>query len=170
MKKILSWIWIPFAAIAGFFLGFFVRQPKINKLKKQVLSLQKQLNSLQTKMIGYQESFDDLYIQYKGLKVLQLKKKAEYEGKLKDNLVLQYGMKAYLELLLDTVKKSRKLTDEEFAFYRAFDDVIEGKQVGKNSFSKIKEYVLSQYKHDINALKPCDCELIWQSIREYKAS
>ena len=34
MKKILSWIWIPIAALAGFFIGFFVRQPKINKLKK----------------------------------------------------------------------------------------------------------------------------------------
>lgn len=167
MKKILSWIWIPFAAIAGFFIGFFVRQPKINKLKKQVLSLQKQLGNLQSKMIGYQESFDDLFIQYKGLKVLQLKKKAEYEGKLKDNLILQYGMKAYLEMLLDTVKNSRKLTSDEFTFYRAFDDVIEGKQVGTSAFSKIKDYVASKYKREINALTPCDCSFEFQKLQEY---
>ena len=170
MKKILSWIWIPIAALAGFFIGFFVRQPKINKLKSQVISLQKQLGNLQNKMIGYQDSFDNLYIQYKGLKVLQLKKKAEYEGKLKDNLILQYGMKAYLEMLLDTVKKSRKLTAEEFAFYRAFDDVIEGKQVGTNAFLKIKEYVLSKYKREVSALTPCDCSAEFQQLQEYQSA
>ena len=170
MKKILSWIWIPFAALAGFFLGFFIRQPKINKLKKQVVSLQKQLTSLQNKMIGYQEAFDDLFVQYKGLKVLQLKKKAEYEGRLKDNLVLQYGMKAYLEMLLDTVKQTRKLSSEEFTFYRAFDDVIEGKSIGTSTFSKIKGYVISKYKHEINALKPCDCEAVWQAVQAFKVS
>ena len=67
MKKILSWIWIPIAALAVFFTGFFVRQPKINKLKNQVISLQKQLGNLQNKMIGYQDSFDNLYIQCNGL-------------------------------------------------------------------------------------------------------
>ena len=170
MKKILSWIWIPIAALTVFFIGFFVRQPKINKLKSQVISLQKQLGNLQNKMIGYQDSFDNLYIQYKGLKVLELKKKAEYEGKLKDNLILQYGIKAYLEMLLDTVKKSRKLTSEEFAFYRAFDDVIEGKQVGTNAFLKIKEYVLSKYKREVNALTPCDCSIEFQKLQEYRSA
>ena len=139
-----------------------------------MISLQKQLGNLQSKIIGYQNSFDSLYIQYKvqykGLKLLQLKKKAEYEGKLKDNLVLQYGMKAYLEMLLDTVKKSRKLTSEEFAFYRAFDDVIEGKQVGTNAFLKIKEYVLSKYKREVSTLTPCDCSAEFQQLQEYQSA
>lgn len=168
MKKILRWIWIPFAALAGFFLGFFIRQPKINKLKKQVSTLQNQLTTLQNKIIGYQESFDSLFVQYKGLKVLQLKKKAEYEGKLKDNLVLQYGMKDYLTMLLDTVKTERKLTSDELSFYKAFDDVIEGKKIGASTLSKIKTYVLEHHKHEINALKQCDCSDAFQRIQSFK--
>ena len=56
-------------------------------------------------MIGYQTSFDNLLLQYKGLKVMQLKKKAEMKGMLEENIVLHYGMKAYMNLLLNRVKK-----------------------------------------------------------------
>ena len=168
MKKILSWIWIPLAAIFGFFAGFFVRQPKINRLKKQIETLQKNLVAIQSKMENYQNSFDNLLIHYKGLKVLQLKQKAEYENKLKDNLILQYGIKDFLALLLDTVKNERKLNSEELAFYKAFDDVIEGKQVDKTTFSTIKTYVINNHKREINALKPCDCNIEFEMIQNYK--
>jgi len=168
MKKVLNWIVGPLLFIVGLFVGCFARQPKINKLKKQITVLQKQLTTLQDRMMGYQEKFDNLLVQYKGIKVLQLKKKAECEGKLKDNLVLQYGMKEYLTLLLDTVKEKRKFTDEEFVFYKAFDDVIEGKEVNKKDFIRIKEYVLSKHKSEIEALNPCNCMVEFQKISEYQ--
>ena len=170
MKKLLGLIWAPLLAIGAFFAGFLIRQPKINKLKKQIVVLQTQIESIQDKMIGYQESFDNLLVQYKGLKVLQLRKKAEYEGKLKDNLVLQYGMKDYLNLLIDSVKHNRKLSSIELSFYQAFDDILEGKQVGASDFAKIKKYVLEKHSGEISALKPCDCTYEFRKIQEYRAS
>ncbi|MDD2493090.1 MAG: hypothetical protein PHD85_01595 [Bacilli bacterium] len=104
---------MPLTLLIGFFTGFLVRQPKINKLKKQIETLQKQLSSLQDKMLGYQTLVDNLLLQYKGLKVMQLKKKAEMKGMLEENFVLQYGMKAYLNLLLNRVKNNKKLDEEE---------------------------------------------------------
>lgn len=168
MKKILYWIWIPLATFFGVFVGFFIRQPKVNKLKKQIEALQKNLTSIQSMLESYQNAFDDLFIRYKGLKVLQLKQKAEYENKLKDNLILQYGMKDYLTLLFDTVKNSRKLELDEITFYKTFDNVIEGKQIDKKMFSKIKTYVMDNHKREINSLKQCDCEVEFEMIEKYK--
>lgn len=170
MKKFLKIIIVPLVAIASFFTGFFVRQPKINKLRKQIEIMQKQLDFIQNRMSEYQKNYDNLLIQYKGLKVLQLKKKAEYEGKLKDNLVLQYGMKDYLNLLFDVVKKDRKLTDEENIFYKSFDNVIEGKKVGKIAFENIKEYVMKKHKREINELKICDCTKEYKKLEIYNKS
>lgn len=167
MKKLLNWIWIPLAAIGGLFAGMMIRQPKINKLKKQVLSLQKQLSNLQDRMVGYQESFDNLLLQYKGLKVLQLKKRAEMKGKLEENLVLQYGMKAYLSLLLEKIKNGKKMEKDELSFYKAFDDVIEGKSLSSNQLSVVKDYVMSKYRGQINSLVVCDCSNEFKKIEEY---
>ncbi len=167
MKKVIGWLLLPLTLLIGFFTGFLVRQPKINKLKKQIETLQKQLSSLQDKMVGYQTSFDNLLLQYKGLKVMQLKKKAEMKGMLEENLVLQYGMKAYLNLLLNRVKNNKKLDEEELAFYKSFDNVIEGKKVSKNEFKTIKSYVISRYRTEIQSLANCDCSLEFKMLEEY---
>lgn len=168
MKKILNWVTGGFLVVGGFFIGVLVRQPRINKLKKQIKILQKQLAALQDKMIGYQEAFDALLIQYKGLKVLQLKKRAECEGKLKDNLILQYGMKDYLTLLFDIVKNGRKLSKEEIVFFESFENVIEGKEISEKTFMKIKEFVITRHKNEIAALEHCNCSLEFQRIQEYR--
>ena len=99
MKKGFKIVFFPLIAIGGFFAGGLIRQPGINKLRKQVQLLQSDNKKLQKSIKRYQDSFDDLYLQYKGLKVLELKNKIEYKDKLKNNLVLQYGIKDYLELL-----------------------------------------------------------------------
>ena len=155
MKKIIKILLFPLIALGGFFAGFLVRQPGINKLRKQAQLLQNDNEKLQNCLKKHQDSFDDLYLQYKGLKVLELKNKAEYKDKLKNNLVLQYGIKDYLELLYDVTKKERKLTNEECIFYNSFDGVIEGKNIGNRNFEKIKEYVMNNHEKEINELKKC---------------
>lgn len=167
MKKVIEWLLLTLILLIVFFTGFLVRQPKINKLKKQIETLQKQLSSLQDKMVGYQTSFDNLLLQYKGLKVIQLKKKAEMKGLLEENLVLQYGMKAYLNLLLNRVKNDKKLDKEELAFYNAFDSVIEGKKVSTNEFKTVKSYVISRYHTEIQSLTNCDFSLEFKMLEEY---
>ena len=154
--------------ICSFLVGFFVRQPSVNKLKKQVKIMQKEIENLQSAMKGYQDVYSDMYVQYKKLKVIQIKQKAEIEGKLKDNLILQYGLKDYLTLLFDVVKKERKLSRIENIFYKSFDSVIEGKKVGKKEFENIKEYVLEKHKKEINSLKICDCTEEYEKLEKYK--
>lgn len=168
MKKVIGWLLLPLTLLVGFFTGFLVRQPKINKLKKQIETLQKQLSTLQDKMIGYQTSFDNLLLQYKGLKVMQLKKKAEMKVMLEENLVLQYGMKAYINLLLDRVKNGKKLEDSELAFYKSFDNVIEGKKIGHSDLETIKKYVLTKYRGQISSLVACDCSAEFKKLEDYK--
>ena len=155
IKKGFKIIIFPLIAIGGFFTGFLIRQPSINKLRKKVQLLQSDNQKLQNCLKKYQDSFDDLYLQYKGLKVLELKNKAEQKDKLKNNLVLQYGIKDYLELLFDVTKNERKLTNEECIFYKSFDGVIEGKNISDRNFEKIKEYVMSNHRKEINELKKC---------------
>ena len=168
MKDILKKVLMILALIASFFAGFFVRQPSINKLKKQVKIMQKEMANLQNAMKGYQDVYSDLYVQYKKIKVIQIKQKAEMEGKLKDNLILQYGMKDYLNLLFDVVKKERKLSEKENVFYKSFDNVIEGKKVSNKAFENIKEYVLETHKKEINNLKICDCSKEYEKLEQYK--
>lgn len=168
MNKVFKWLLLPFTLLAGVFAGIMIRQPKINKLKKQVSTLQKQLSTLQDKMIGYQESFDNLLLQYKGLKVLQLKKKSEMKGQLEENLVLQYGMKAYINLLLERVKNGKKLEDNELSFYKSFDNVIEGKKIGHSDLETIKKYVLTKYRGQISSLVACDCSAEFKKLEDYK--
>lgn len=47
----------------------------------------------------------------------------------------------------------RKLTNEEFIFYKSFDVVIEGKNISDINFEKIKEYVMCNHGKEINELK-----------------
>jgi hypothetical protein len=155
MKKGFKIILFPLIAIAGLFTGFLIRQPGINKLRKQAQLLQSDNEKLQNCLKRHQDTFDDLYLQYKGLKVMELKNKAEYKDKLKNNLVLQYSIKDYLELLFDVTKNERKLTNEECIFYKAFDGVIEGKKINNRNFEIIKEYVISNHGKEINDLKKC---------------
>ena len=169
MNKVFKWLLLPFTLIAGVFAGIMIRQPKINKLKKAVSTLQKQLATLQDKMIGYQKSFDNLLLQYKGLKVMQLKKKADMKGKIEENLILQYGMKAYINLLLDGVKNGKKLENNELLFYKSFDNVIEGKKIWQKDLENIKSFVVSKYRGKIQSLMPCECSAEFKKLEEYGA-
>ena len=170
MNKIIKWLGYGLIGAGGIVTGLLARQPKINKLTKQVKTLQQQLSTLQEKMHAYQDSFDNLLIKYKGLKILQLKKKAEYHDKLKDNLMLQYGIKDYIIILFESSKNQRKLTNLEKVFYKSFDDVIEGKELGESTFANIKKYVLNNHENEITALKPCDYTYELQLIQDYKGA
>ena len=170
MKKGEGWLIAVIGVVSGFIgygIGKLTDQKKINALREQIAVLQDGLSSLQYQMMDYQRQFDNLYLQYKGLKLLQLHKKAEYEGALRSNLVLQYGMKDYLSLLIDAITGQKKLTKEETNFLKAFDDVIEGKRVTAGTFSQIKDHITSKYNREIKLLIQCDCTPEFRRIYEY---
>ena len=167
MKKILRFIFVPFIFIGGLFTGVILRQPSVNKLKKQIIMLQKKNETFQQYMSEYHSRFDDIYVKYKSLKIMELKRKAEYEGKLKDNLVLQYGMKDYFEMLFNAVKDKNKLDEAEYDFYKSFDNVIEGKDLKENDFVVIKNFVMRKHKKEINELRKCDIEDEYKKLSDF---
>jgi hypothetical protein len=99
MKKFVFWILGCLLTIGTFLLGFLIRQPKINKLKKQVVILQKDNNILLDLCQSKQAEFRELLVQHKALKALNFRKKTASKEKLKENLILQYALRNYLELL-----------------------------------------------------------------------
>ena len=101
-------------------------------------------------------------------KLIQLKKKAEYENHLKDNLVLQYGIKDYINLLFEKTNNSAEFRQNEIDYFYAFDNAIEGKEVSPNTFLKIKEYILDNHQKEVDSLRLCDCSEEFKKLEDYK--
>jgi hypothetical protein len=66
-----------FGGLAIFFAGFFVRQPKINKLKKQIAQLQKEIKRLEALREEQNNTINRLLINYKSLKLFDFAKRSK---------------------------------------------------------------------------------------------
>ena len=168
MKKLVSIIAVALALLAGFFVGFFVRQPKINKLKAQIKRLQSEIIKLQALRDKQNETISRLLLDYKSLKVFSFSKRSKAKDNIKAELILQYGAKEYLQLLLDRANTKRKFSNEEKVFFNAFDGVIEGKKVPDNDLNKIKAYILNKYRKEIEKLISCDYNEQITEIEKFK--
>lgn len=168
MKKLVSIIAFALALLAGFFVGFFVRQPKINKLKAQIKRLQSEIIKLQALRDKQNETISRLLLDYKSLKVFSFSKRSKAKDNIKAELILQYGAKEYLQLLLDRANTKRKFSNEEKVFFNAFDGVIEGKKVPDNDLNKIKAYILNKYRKEIEKLISCDYNEQITEIEKFK--
>lgn len=166
MNKLKDWICVILATFAGFFACFLIMQPKVNKLKKQVAVLQENNAQLLARCNHLQEEFRELLVQHKALKALQFKKKADSKGRLQENLMMQYAIRDYLELLLKRVKTQQKFDNGEKTFYKAFEGVIEGAPLSGTDKAHVKEYVLAHHKGEIDALRECDFTLTLQALNE----
>lgn len=156
MKKTLYWIVGGLIAFSTFLLGFLIRQPQINKLKKQVELLQKDNSKLITLIENKQAEFKELLVQHKALKALQHRKKAATKELIAENLVMQYAIREYLSLLLKRVKYDQELTKEEILFFDSFEKVIDGKKLSTADKVKIRDHIMTQYPAEIKKLMPCE--------------
>lgn len=168
MKKLMSYIVVALALLAGFFVGFFVRQPKINKLKAQIKHLQSEIIKLQALRDKQNETINRLLFDYKSLKVFSFSKRSKAKENIKEELALQYGAKEYLQLLLDRANTKRNFTNEEKVFYNAFDGVIDGKKVSDKDLERIKAYIFNKYRKEIEKLIPCDYNELITEIEKFK--
>ena len=142
MKKALYWIVGGLIAVFSFLLGFLIRQPQINKLKKQVELLQKDNSKLIALIENKQNEFKELLVQHKALKALQHRKRVASKELLAENLVMQYAIREYLSLLLKRVKYEQELTKEEILFFDSFEKVIDGKKLSTADKVKIRDHAL----------------------------
>ena len=164
MNKLFYWIWGVLIALFGFLFGFLIRQPKINKLKKQIERLHDDIGRLQKLCQNQQDNFKNLLIQHKALKALSFRKKAASKEKLKENLILQYAIRDYLELLLKRVKCNQELSKVEIAFLKASEKIIDGKTLSTSDKVKIKDFTLNRHSTEINNLQECDYTMVFQEL------
>ena len=165
MKKLVYWILGGLLAAGSFLFGFLIRQPKINKLKKQMELLQKDSSRLQELCQSQQDDFRNLLLQHKALKAFNFRKKANSKDKLQENLILQYAIRDYLELLVKRVKHEQELSKDEITFFNASENVIEGKKLTTNNKVKIRDFVLERHSTDIKGLQECDYTPILQKMK-----
>lgn len=142
--------------IGGTILGALLRQPEINKLKKQVRKLQKEIERLQINQRAQDEQIKELIIKYKALKIFQFRKKKEGRENIRGLLLYQYGTYDYLDLLIGTVKGEKEMKREDILFYNMFDKVIEGKSISEKEKAAIKEYVMNKHWFEISMMKTYD--------------
>ena len=156
MKKLYFWILSALLAVAAFFSGFFLRQPKINKLKKQFELMQKDINKLETLRLKQKEDFQELLIQHKSLKAINFKKRAIAKEKMRGNLIEQYALKEYIDLLILRVREHKELSKEELMFFNAYEKAMNSGKTSSAIQVKVQNYITSKYETEIKKLKECD--------------
>lgn len=156
MKKLYFWILSALLAVAAFFGGFFFRQPKINKLKKQVELMQKDISKLESLRLKQKEDFQELLIQHKSLKAINFKKRAIAKEKIRGNLIEQYALKEYIDLLILRVREHRELSKEELMFFNAYEKAMNSGKTSSATQVKVQNYITSKYEAEIKKLKECD--------------
>lgn len=156
MKKLIYAIIAALIAIGSFLTGFLIRQPKINKLKKQIEMLQQDNSKLLNLIEESRQKYQELLIQHKALKALQFRKKSALKEHITETLVMQYAIKEYLTLLLKSGKYNNELEKSEIIFFNAFEKFIDGKKVSTSDKVKIRDYITEKYKTEIKHLKECE--------------
>lgn len=158
------------ALVGGTILGSLFRQPQVNRLKKQIKRLQDGYEDIEKLYLSYNDTFNDILIQYKGMKALELKKKAETKKKLTECLIYQYGTKDYLNILFDMIKKDKKISSNERDFFFSFDAVIEGRDISKKDMEIIKNFIESQHENEIKNMIPCDCNFEFKELNDFNVN
>jgi len=167
MKKLSYLILGALLAIAAFLFGFLIRQPKIDKLKKQIKLLQKECIRLQELCQSQKDDFRNLLVQHKALKAFSFKKRAVSKDKLKESLILQYAIKDYLELLFKRVQYEQELSKDEIIFFNVSENLIEGKKLSVSDKIKIRDFIFERHSIAIKKLQECDYTLIFQKLSGY---
>ncbi|MBQ9979342.1 MAG: LapA family protein [Clostridia bacterium] len=159
MKKdnLLMSILLALFTFLGVIFGLLLMQPKINKLRKQVKNLQENTERLLELERKHNNDFANLLLQYKGLKALQIKKKTEMKEKMRETLVLEYGLKEYLDILYKRVKEKVELSQDEIKFYKSYDNVVEGNKLSRSDMEHIRKFIIDKYAINIDKLIECDC-------------
>lgn len=134
------------AFFTGFTSGVLVRQPEINRLRKQVKQLQK-TNSKLNKMIEEQyRQVEKLRYQNKTLYFYQLIEKHKNKAMYRGELLKLYAIKEYLDLLYIQLVSEKDMDENEIKFFEAFDVFIENqRKISDKDMEYVKKYIISKY-------------------------
>ncbi len=142
----------------GAVLGFALRQPEINRLKKQVRELQRDNSKLRKIMCEQQEAYENLLVAYGELKFYQLIEKRKLKQNMRGQLLLGYEYKEYVDLLLKVVQDNgdENLTDRQKAFFELCTQWLEEGELSGKERKAMDSYIMSKYKKEILRRKNID--------------
>lgn len=139
------------SAGGGTILGCAIRQPEINRLKRQVRDLQKDNTRIKQLMRQQQENLEQLMIEYSKLKFYQILDKANVKRDVRGQICQGYVYKEYVDLLTKVVREGgdENLSEEQKGFLELCTEWIEGKGFGNEKEKKINGYIMKKYKKEI---------------------
>lgn len=151
------------SGLGGFIIGALSRQPGINKLRKQITKLQREVILLEELCAEQSKQIRELLFKYKILKIYQFTARHEAKNGIRGVLIYQYGVKDYLELLIKSANGEKEMDKADILFYNIFDKIIEGKKVSLREKDTVKKYISYKHKWGLWRMKECDLN---QTIEE----
>lgn len=137
--------------VAGFVAGALSRQPEINELKKQVKSLQKEVERLQNIITVQNSQIRELKIRYTALKGWQFIERNRQRGYIRGSLMYGYALKEYLGMLIEADENNKvELNTIEIEFYNAFGTILNKGEITEKNRNVVIEYVKDKYGAEIN--------------------
>lgn len=149
-------LWIFLLSAPGFVMvGGAIRQPEINRLKKQVRDLQNENSKLMRDMKKQQEDVETLLIGYSQMKFYQVLNKSRQKQHIREEILLEYQSKEYIDLLVKVVNAggNEKLSEEQKQYFELCTRLMEGKYIGEENEKAMKGYILKKYKKEIRTMK-----------------
>lgn len=139
-------------AAGGAIVGALSRQPEVNRLKKQVKTLQAEVERLHKLIDEQDRQIKSLKMQVSGLKGYQ---RIQALGRTKGAVMQQYAFKEYIDLCCEQAK-DKIITEKEKTFFNIYENMINGIEVNVEAKVFLKEYLFNRYGHQIEKLITLD--------------
>ncbi len=154
---------------AGSFIeGIFRRQPKVEDLRKQVISFQDSLDQLEAVFQQQANETDLLVMHYNNLKFYQVFQRNTMRGRIQDELVCQYAALDYLTILINAAESGAKLSRDDLDFYRTYCKMFADGQIDAEELRTLQPIMRARHKNEIDSLQRCSLDHILNRIRSYK--
>lgn len=154
-NNIKAWLIGICGLVAVFFIGLFIRQPKINKLRKEkevLINNNQRLGEFSEKVI---RKYDDLKNRYNESEILNLKLNKKLKEELKYNLFIQYCLYEFNRCIDERLNSGAELTKDELVFLNRMKKILKKEDylTNEDSFIKVQLYVFNKYGNKINKLE-----------------
>lgn len=154
--------------VGSFIEDIFGRQPNIDDLRKQVLSLQDDLDQLQDVFQWQADEIDSLVAHYYDLRFYQVFQRNTLRARIREELVCQYAALDYLTILINTVESGAKLSRDDLDFYQTYCKVFADGQIDAEELRTLWPIMTKRHGNEIEALKRCSLDHTLSRIRNYK--
>jgi uncharacterized protein YchJ len=148
----------------GTLIGALLRQPEINRLKKQVKILHNEISRLKTIILEQKRQFEVLRNKYTALKAWNFIEKARNKTKLYGTIIHAYALNDYL-LLSNEVLNKQELSDDQKVFVNLYDRLINKPQdFSKNEFSIFEKIVIKWHYYEVKKMIFPDMKIAYKAI------